>query len=88
VRRILLVELLGGLGDVLMVLPSVHALARSHAGAGVTVLTFAPGDRLLAADPHVAEVVAVDRGPDGTARAAVERELARRSYDLVFTTTR
>ena len=87
-RRILVVELLGGLGDVLMVLPSVHALARSHAGARVTVLTFAPGDRLLAADPHVAEVVAVGRGPDGTARATVERELARRSYDLVVTTTR
>jgi ADP-heptose:LPS heptosyltransferase len=88
VRRILVVELLGGLGDVLMVLPSVHALARSHPGAEVNVLTFAPGDRLLAADPYVAEVVAVVPGPEGTARAAVERELRRRQYDLVVSTTR
>ena len=41
-------------GDVLLVLPAVHALARSHPGAEVTVLTFAPGDVLLAHDPLVA----------------------------------
>lgn len=87
-RNVLVVELLGGLGDVLMVLPAVHALARSHPHAAVRVLTFRPGDQLLAADPYVAEVVGVDRGPDGTARAAVARELARRPYDLVVTTTR
>ncbi|HZB51330.1 MAG TPA: glycosyltransferase family 9 protein [Mycobacteriales bacterium] len=85
VREILVVELLGGLGDVLMVLPAVHALARTHPGAAVRVLTFRPGDQLLTADPHVAEVVGTARG---TARAAVERELARRRYDLVVTTTR
>jgi ADP-heptose:LPS heptosyltransferase len=88
VREVLVVELLGGLGDVLMVLPAVHALARSHPGAAVRVLTFRPGSELLAADPHVAEVVAVGRGPDGTARRAVERELARRPYDLAVSTTR
>lgn len=88
VREVLVVELLGGLGDVLMVLPSVHALARSHPRATVRVLTFQPGDELLVADPHVAEVIAVRRGPDDTARSAVERELRRRPYDLVVTTTR
>lgn len=83
--EILVVELLGGLGDVLMVTPAVHALARTHPKAAVRVLTFRPGDQLLAADPYVAEVIGVERG---TARTAVERELARRPYDLVVTTTR
>lgn len=87
VRDILVVELLGGFGDVLLALPSVHALARSHPGARVSVLTFAPGDALLRTDPLVADVVVLDDHTEGAARAAVARELDQRAYDLVVTTT-
>jgi ADP-heptose:LPS heptosyltransferase len=87
VRRILVVELLGGFGDLLMILPAVHALALSHPAAAVTVLTFEPGDELLTADPHVADVVVTDDHADGAPRRAVAAELARTPYDLVVTTT-
>lgn len=88
VSAILVVELLGGFGDVLLALPAVHALARSHPGAAVRVLTFAPGDELLLTDPHVASVTTVRDHREGAPRAAVERELGTRRYDLVVTTTR
>jgi len=92
VRRILVVELLGGFGDVLLVLPAVHALARSHPDAELTVLTFTPGDVLLAHDPLVARVVGTSDHTDGAPRRAVAAELALaerdgRPYDLAVTTT-
>jgi ADP-heptose:LPS heptosyltransferase len=92
IRRILVVELLGGFGDVLLVLPAVHALALSHPDVPLTVLTFAPGDVLLRHDPFVARVVATSDHADGAPRRAVEAELAQaeregRPYDLVVTTT-
>ena len=87
VRRILVVELLGGFGDVLLVLPAVHALARSHPDAELTVLTFTPGDVLMAHDPLVTRVVATSDHADGAPRRAVEAELAAHPYDLVVTTT-
>ncbi|MGI3784366.1 MAG: glycosyltransferase family 9 protein, partial [Janthinobacterium lividum] len=91
-RRILVVELLGGFGDVLLVLPAVHALARSHPDAALTVLTFTPGDVLLAHDPLVSRVVGTGDHADGAPRRAVEAELDAaeqdgRAYDLVVTTT-
>lgn len=86
-RRILVVELLGGFGDLLLVLPAVHALARSHPGAEVTVLTFAPGEALLRADPYVARVVATRDHAEGAPYRAVAAELAAEPYDLVVTTT-
>jgi len=43
VRNILFVELLGGIGDVLIALPTIQALGRSHREAVLTVLTFTPG---------------------------------------------
>jgi ADP-heptose:LPS heptosyltransferase len=92
VERILVVELLGGFGDVLLVLPAVHALARSHPAAELTVLTFTPGDALLRHDPLIARVVGTSDHRDGAPRRAVEAELDAaqregRAYDLVVTTT-
>ena len=87
IRRILVVELLGGFGDVLLVLPAVHALARSHPAAELTVLTFTPGDALLRHDPLVARVVGTSDHREGAPRRAVEAELAAHAYDLVVTTT-
>lgn len=87
IKSILVVELLGGFGDLLMVLPAVHALARSHPDAAVTVLTFRPGDDLLTEDPYVTHVLATDDHTEGVPRRAVAAELARIPYDLVVTTT-
>ncbi|MFC5137489.1 glycosyltransferase family 9 protein [Actinomycetospora rhizophila] len=84
-RRILLIDLLGGLGDLIMVLPSVHALAEAHPGAELTVLTHAPGAPLLAHDPAVTAVRTAEKHDE---RAAVEQALADLAPDLVVTTTR
>ena len=84
-RRILLIDLLGGLGDLIMVLPSIHALAEAHPGAALTVLTHAPGAPLLARDPAVAAVRTARMHDE---RAAVERALADLAPDLTVTTTR
>lgn len=86
-RSILFVELLGGLGDLLLALPAIHALGRSHPRARITVLTFAPGTELLTADPHVAEVVNAEPGPPEAQREAVAR-LADRGFDLIVSDTR
>lgn len=86
-RSILFVELLGGLGDLLLALPAIHALARSHPRARVTVLTFAPGAALLAVDPWVAEVVIAEPGPPEQQRANVA-EVAARGFDLAVTDAR
>src|SRR5829696_10225070 len=86
VREILFVELLGGLGDVLISLQAIQALARSHPEARLTVLTFPPGGELLEGDPSVHEVVHTPK-PDPTrphrAREVVEELLARGGWDLV-----
>jgi ADP-heptose:LPS heptosyltransferase len=90
VREILFVELLGGLGDVLIALGAIQALARSHPEARLTVLTFPPGGELLEHDPLIHEVVHVPRpDPDHPyrAREAVEKLLARESWDLVVSDT-
>lgn len=86
-RSILFVELLGGLGDLLLALPAIHALARSHPEARLTVLTFAPGAALLAADPWVAEVVVAEPGPPEQQGATVA-EVAARGFDLAVSDTR
>ena len=90
VREILFVELLGGLGDVLISLGAIQALARSYPGAQLTVLTFPPGGELLEADPLIHEVVYAanpDPSRPHSAREAVERLLARGDWDLVVSDT-
>lgn len=86
VRDLLVVELLGGIGDLLLVLPAVHALARAHPKARVRVVTFDAAAPLLAHDPAVAEVVAVPKQP-GEARRGVERALSLGRPDLAVSTT-
>ena len=85
VRELLVVELLGGIGDTLLALPSVHALARAHPGAAVRVLTYDAGAELLDRDPHVTEVVAVPSDADPA--AAVLAQLRRVPPDVAVTTT-
>ncbi|MEJ2860971.1 glycosyltransferase family 9 protein [Actinomycetospora flava] len=83
--RILVIDLLGGLGDLIMVLPGVHALAEAHPGAELTVLTHAPGAPLLAHDPAVTAVRTAEKHDE---RAAAEQALADLAPDLTVTTTR
>ena len=82
---VLVVDLLGGIGDLVMLLPSLRGLARRHPGAAVRVLTHAPGAALLDPDPDVAEVRTVRKGRE---RAGVVAELRRKRPDLVVSTTR
>lgn len=82
-RHPLVVDLLGGLGDLVMVLPAVHALARAHAPP--VVLTHAPGHELLASDPAVGGIRSAARGRE---REAVATALDALRPDLVVSTTR
>jgi Glycosyltransferase family 9 (heptosyltransferase) len=85
VRDVLVVDLLGGIGDLVMLLPSIHGLARRFPAAAVRVLTHEPGSVLLEGDPAVADVRTARKGHE---RAAVVAELERRRCDLAVTTTR
>ena len=83
--RTLVVDLLGGLGDLVMVLPSVHALRDADPAGELVVLTHAPGAVLLERDPAVTAVRLAERHDE---RRAVEGALADLAPDLVVTTTR
>lgn len=78
--RILFVELLGGLGDVLISLGAIEALATSRPEARLTLLTFPPGGSLLEGHALIHEVVYAE---PGRAREAVEEQLSRGGWDLV-----
>ncbi|MBV9844701.1 MAG: hypothetical protein JOZ47_06485 [Kutzneria sp.] len=82
--RILVIDLLGGIGDLLMLLPSIHALARCNPRAELAVLTHAPGTELLLEDPLVSSVVAA--APHEEAET-VSTVLAAYDPDLVVSTT-
>lgn len=83
-QAILFVELLGGIGDVLIALPAIQALSRSYLDTKLTVLTFPPGGELLETDPLVHQVVTAR---NGEARQAVEQLLAENSFDLIVSDT-
>ncbi|MEH1102228.1 glycosyltransferase family 9 protein [Micromonospora sp. CPCC 205561] len=85
---ILVVDLLGGIGDLLMLLPAVHGLARRNPGARLRVLTHDPGAELVRADPAVAEVLTPRHGRPGAEREAVVEALAATRPDLAVSTTR
>ncbi|SCL72319.1 heptosyltransferase-2 [Micromonospora citrea] len=86
--EILVVDLLGGIGDLLMLLPAVHGLARRNPGARLRVLTHDPGADLVRGDPAVAQVVTPRHGRPGAEREAVAAALAARRPDLAVSTTR
>jgi ADP-heptose:LPS heptosyltransferase len=89
-HNILFVELLGGLGDVLIALGAIQALARSHPQARLTALTFPPGGELLERDPLIYEVAYAPK-PDTAhphgAREAVEKLVTQRSWELIVSDT-
>lgn len=83
-KRILFVELLGGIGDVLIALSAIQALSRSHPEAKLTVLTFAPGGELLKTDPLIDQVVFAEKGQ---AKQAIEQLLSQQRFDLIVSDT-
>ncbi|CAJ62574.1 MULTISPECIES: glycosyltransferase family 9 protein [Frankia] len=87
IGEILFVELLGGIGDLLIALPAIHLLADSHPRARLRVLTFTPAVELLHGDPRVAEILPLTDHGGRAVQAAVRDAMARRP-DLAVTTTR
>jgi ADP-heptose:LPS heptosyltransferase len=83
-QNILFIELLGGIGDLVMALPAIRAVKRSHPTATLTVLTFSPGGTLLQPDPDVHQVIYAQRGK---ARQAVDEVLASTAFDLIISDT-
>jgi heptosyltransferase-2 len=86
--EILVVDLLGGIGDLVMALPVIHGLAGRNPGAALRVLTHEPGADLLRGDPAVTQVRTPWHGRPGAERAAVVEAVARHRPDLAVTTTR
>ncbi|XGV98554.1 MAG: glycosyltransferase family 9 protein [Leptolyngbya sp. BL-A-14] len=89
-RTILVIELLGGIGDVLIALPAIQALGRAHPQAKLTVLTFSPGGDLLQHDPLIHTVMMIP--PDQkqvpyAARNIVKALLDRAQFDLIVSDT-
>jgi len=84
VRKILFVELLGGIGDILIALPAIQALGRSHPEAELTVLTMPPGGELLENEPLIHSIVYAE---NGNARKSVEVLVARQAFDLIVSDT-
>src|SRR4051794_30040884 len=83
-REIVVVELLGGFGDLLLALPAGHALARAPPEAPIRVGTLAPGETLLTADPAVRSVTVAQAD---NAAAGVADHLDRYPADLAVSTT-
>lgn len=90
VQNLLFIELLGGIGDVLIALPAIQALGRSYPNAKLTVLTFAPGGDLLKYDPLIDQVIAIAREQNNqpeAVRQQVERLLKEQPFDLIVSDT-
>lgn len=88
IRGILVVDTMGGLGDLLLALPVIEALGRSHPSARLTVATTAPWHELLVGDPRIAEVVPVAGRDAGAVLGTVGPLLERLRPDLAVTTNR
>lgn len=83
-RKILFIELLGGIGDVLIALSAIHGLALSYPAAELTVLTFPPGGELLKSDPLIKRVVLAE---PAKAKQSVVELLTRETFDLIVSDT-
>lgn len=89
-QNLLFIELLGGIGDLLIALPAIQAIGRSYPNANLTVLTFAPGAELLQHDPFINQVITIDRQANNhsqSIRQTVEICLKQHSFDLIVSDT-
>lgn len=86
--RILVVDTMGGLGDLVLSLPMLRGLALSDQGSEVHVVTTAPWHVLLERDPGVASITPVHGRDEATTVAAVGAALDRLRPDVAITTSR
>lgn len=85
-QKLLFVELLGELGDLLIALPAIQALGRAHPEAELTVLTHAPAGDLLIHDPLVSRVAYARKNTPTRkylVREAVAAFLTHEPFDLI-----
>jgi ADP-heptose:LPS heptosyltransferase len=90
IHTILFVELINGIGDLLIALPAIQALGRSHPAGELTVLTLAPGGDLLQHDPLIHHIAYARRNTPTQkqhVRNSVEAFLAHHTFDLVVSDT-
>ncbi|HLH73717.1 MAG TPA: glycosyltransferase family 9 protein, partial [Chloroflexota bacterium] len=91
-QRILFVELLGGIGDLIFAIPSLAALHAAYPRAWLDVFTFAPGAELLVGDPRIHQVFFARRATGQEAEPPCRNDLravlALGHYDLVISDTR
>jgi len=91
-QRILFVELLGGIGDLIFTLPAIGALRATYPKAWIDVFSFAPGAELLVGDPRIHQVFFARRGGDREDEPAYRDDLravfAGGHYDLIVSDTR
>jgi heptosyltransferase-3 len=80
-----LVITLRRLGDVLLTTPLIRTLRRGYPAARIDVLAFRGGDRILAGNPDIGDVVTMSERPGARETAALIARLWRR-YDLVVST--
>ncbi len=85
---ILVVDTMGGLGDLMLALPVIEALARSHPAARLTVVTTAPWHELLLRDPRIHAVVPVPGRDADAVLGTVGPVLEHLRPDLAVTTNR
>lgn len=83
-QKILFIELLGGIGDIVIALSAIHALALTYPEAELTVLTFRPGNELLKSDPLIQRVLCAE---SGNAKQSVIELLTRETFDLIVSDT-
>lgn len=87
-RNILLIQL-GDIGDVVLTTPTIRAVKECHPAARLSILVFKPCGNLLAADPHLHEVIETSRVRGPLFRrlreyAAFVRSLRQKRYDLAI----
>ncbi|GAA6624065.1 glycosyltransferase family 9 protein [Scytonema sp. NUACC26] len=83
-QKILFIELLGGIGDVVIALSAIHSLALTYPEAELTVLTFPPGNELLKNDPLIKRVLCAERHK---AKQLVIELLTHETFDLIVSDT-
>lgn len=86
--HILLIQL-GDIGDVVLTTPSIRAIKEKYPGARVSILVRKPFGGLIAADPHIHEVVEAGKVRGSALKALAEhasfvRRLRKARYDLVI----
>lgn len=87
-RTILVVDTMGGLGDLVLALPMLRRIALSDPEAQVHVVTTAPWHVLLQRDPLLASITPVAGRDEASTVATVRAALDRLHPDVAVTTSR